>query len=545
VSYSIVETQYDAWSRAFKVSNPHNSTAQFWTETRTDALDRVIKSLLADGGQVTQVYSANSVTVTDPASVQRKSLTDGLGRLLSVYEPDVANGNTLTQQASYSYDIVNNLKQVTQGVQTRTFVYDALGRLTDSTTPEAGHFVYQYNNYNLLTQRTDARGVITTYTYDSLNRPYQTIYNVGSTGVPATATVTLTYGTSQASFNNGRLLSMTDGSGSEGYSYDQFGRVTQLQKVIVGTTYTTSYQYNLAGELAQITYPSGRIVVQNYDAIGRLCAIGASGSTCTTGTNYAAGYAYNPAGQVTGMNYGNGVALTVGYNLDNLLLQSLQYRKGGTTLFNLNYWYKTDATNCPSAPSAANGQIRCIKDLVDNGRSVIYGYDALYRLTSAASTGSTGFPAWGLSETYDRYGNRITQTVTAGTGVPASCLAVSATSNRVTGTCSSSTGFSSDVNGNMTGDGTNTIIYDAENRAVTSSSGSGAGAYIYDGNGLRVKKCVPNCTSPTSRTVYIFSGSKDVAEYDNGAAVTAPTKEFVYSGSQLLARPLSLRRNLV
>jgi len=54
-----------------------------------------------------------------------------------------------------------------------------------------------------------------------------------------------------------------------------------------------------------------------------------------------------------------------------------------------------------------------------------------------------------------------------------------------------------------------------------------------------VKKCIPNCTSPTSRTVYIFSGGKDVAEYDNGAAVTVPTKEFVYSGSQLLANFVS------
>ena len=60
--------------------------------------------------------------------------------------------------------------------------------------------------------------------------------------------------------------------------------------------------------------------------------------------------------------------------------------------------------------------------------------------------------------------------------------------------------------------------------------------YIYDGNGLRVKKCVPNCTSPTTTTVYIFSGSKVVAEYDNGAAVGSPSREYVYGGSALLAK---------
>ena len=32
-------------------------------------------------------------------------------------------------------------------------------------------------------------------------------------------------------------------------------------------------------------------------------------------------------------------------------------------------------------------------------------YDALYRLTSAVTNGSTNYPKWGLSWSYDRYGN--------------------------------------------------------------------------------------------------------------------------------------------
>ena len=38
-------------------------------------------------------------------------------------------------------------------------------------------------------------------------------------------------------------------------------------------------------------------------------------------------------------------------------------------------------------------------------------YDALYRLTRAVTTGSTNYPAWGLSEPNDRYGNRLAQSV--------------------------------------------------------------------------------------------------------------------------------------
>jgi RHS repeat-associated protein len=36
-------------------------------------------------------------------------------------------------------------------------------------------------------------------------------------------------------------------------------------------------------------------------------------------------------------------------------------------------------------------------------------------------------------------------------------------------------------------------------------------------------------------TVYIFSGEKDIAEYDNGSGPASPAREFVYSASQLIA----------
>ncbi len=55
--------------------------------------------------------------------------------------------------------------------------------------------------------------------------------------------------------------------------------------------------------------------------------------------------------------------------------------------------------------------------------------------------------------------------------------------------------------------------------------------YSYDGNGLRVKK-----VSGSTTTVYIFSGSKVIAEYDNSAAPGSPSREYIYSGSVLLAK---------
>jgi RHS repeat-associated protein len=166
---------------------------------------------------------------------------------------------------------------------------------------------------------------------------------------------------------------------------------------------------------------------------------------------------------------------------------------------------------------------------VDPGRSATYTYDALYRLTSAVTTGSANFPRWGISEVYDRYGNRSDQNQTFG-NPPMNHVLIDAVHNRVTGSP-----YAYDASGNMTNDGANTLTYDGENHAATSVNGGSSGAYTYDGNGLRVKR-VSVVSGTTTTTVYLFSGSQVISEYDNGAAPTAPSREYIYSGGALLAK---------
>jgi len=169
---------------------------------------------------------------------------------------------------------------------------------------------------------------------------------------------------------------------------------------------------------------------------------------------------------------------------------------------------------------------------VDSGRNASYSYDALYRLSTAVTTGSTNYSAWGLQESYDRYGNRTVQKQTTGMLAPQITVSVDPTTNHITGT-----GYGYDASGNMTNDGYNTLTYDAENRATKATNQSTAGEYAYDGNNRRVKKCVPSCAAPqNTTTVYIFSGSKVIAEYDNGVAVTSPSREYVYGGTSLIAK---------
>jgi len=518
-AYSTVETQYDPLGRPYKASNPHNSTAQYWAETRFDALGRATKvvSPAPDSSQTIYSYTGTTATATDATGKQLKTDADALGHLIAVYEPDVNSGNSLTQVTTYSYTALDGLATVTQGAQTRTTTFDGLGRPTSLTSPESGTTSFQYNSFNLLTQRTDARGVITTNLYDTLNRLSQMSYNVGSTGVPATPAVNFTYGTNPALNNNGRLITVADGLGSESYTYDILGRITQTQKTISGTTYPFNYAYNSAGNLTSVTYPSGLVVQQNYDEIGRVSSI-LSGAT-----TYASTFAYNPSGQMTGFNYGNGAVASFGYSPDRLQLTSLTHVKGAQTLLSLAYNYGPAGSN--------NGQVSGITDNTgtqEAGRSVTYTYDALNRLKTAVTTGSTTYPQWGLSWTYDRYGNRQSQGILSGcSGItcPTNSVTASATTNRLLAP------YSYDADGNMTNDGSNTLIYDAENRAVSSTTGGTTTTYAYDSKGFRVKKIIGSTT-----TVYLISGAHLLAEYVNGAVPASPTREYIYSDGQLLAK---------
>jgi RHS repeat-associated protein len=138
-------------------------------------------------------------------------------------------------------------------------------------------------------------------------------------------------------------------------------------------------------------------------------------------------------------------------------------------------------------------------------------------LATAVTDGSTANPRWGLQWSYDRYGNRTNQQVTAGTAynVP---LSFDSSSNRVSG-------ISFDPSGNLTQDASAYYKYDGENRLV--DFGNGGATYTVDGNGLRVKRTYG------SATVYIFNGSQVIAEYASGAAPANPSREYIYSGGLL------------
>src|SRR5258707_5335536 len=230
-NYIATQVQYDALGRAFKTSNPFRpwqSETAIWSTTAFDALGRVRTVTTPDSAVASSSYSGNTVTVTDQAGKARKSVTDALGRLTTIYEdPSGVNHST-----SYSYDVLDDLLTVNQGVQTRTFVYDSLKRLTSATNPANGTLSFPYdNNGNLLT-KNDARNIVTTLAYDPLNRPTSKSYQNDGGLTPSVAYFydgqTLPAGapTFDRGYSTGRLVAVTYGGGTAGTyaGFDSLGR---------------------------------------------------------------------------------------------------------------------------------------------------------------------------------------------------------------------------------------------------------------------------------------------------------------------------------
>ncbi len=499
--------------RAWKVSNPNTGTATAWTQSSYDTLGRVLSVTHPDGSADATSYTgvntpvtAEAATLTDPKDNKRILYRDALGRVTRVDEAPTGSNSPLNYTTSYQYTVLDDLKQVTQGSQTRTFDYDSLRRLRQAANPESGTVTYGYDQNGNLTSRGDARASFTS-TYDALDRLTKKTYTGVTTPEENRCYDGKLYvGTacsgSAVSGELGFLTWVGNSTSSTQYRHQELGLVKWSQQTTGGSSYTfqqasgtpnDGYLYS-QGRLTDIYYPSGRHVSYGYDAAGRVNTVG----------GYVTGVQYDPSGPPSQITFGNGVVEAIGFN-NRLQTKSIEATKSGSLWKLENFYCASEGASCASN----NGNVLSQKQTIGAvSWPTTYTYDGVNRLTAATETPS-GATGWSHTFTYgNQYGN---MTFVDSVGVVPSglkCNSYNSANNR----CNSA-GFGYDGAGNLTSAAGRSMTYDAENRQATLIDG-GTTQYLYDGEGRRVKK-----VSGGQTTTYVYDATGQlVAEYGGPAA---------------------------
>ena len=456
-------------------------------------------------------------------------------------------------------------------MQRRYFHYDSLSRLLYARNSEQGviqglsepggemvdgnsewSVKYTYDAVSNLATRTDARGVVTTYGYDALNR------NTSITYTDSTPSITRRY---DSATNGIGLLWQSETSGSVGTrvtidAYDALGRpLVQKQQFqtngVWSKNYTVQRSYALAGQLASQIYPSGHAVTYNYDAAGRLATFkGNLGDGVQRG--YAAGISYDEAGRMREEKYGTLTPLyhKLRYNVRGQLFDvrlSTQSRAQSEVDWNrgcLAFSYSTGQSG-----SDNNGNVRKAETYVpimDGGyyQAVdVYAYDDLNRLDMVTELPFlNGQPQVGFTQDYeyDRYGNRQIKQATTTVSINRQQFEVETATNRLMAPGDLSRSMTQrqmryDASGNLVYDsytGTGARTYDAENRMTSATDNSSqTSSYIYDADGRRVRRSTANQGEVWQ--VYGMEGEL-LAEYAAQVSPSIPKKEYGYRSGQLL-----------
>lgn len=519
----------------------------------TDAEFRRITAVSPAGGSTVTRLEANG-------NIHEISRADGSFSAL-LYDPkgQLTSVTTSGVKTSFSdYDDLGNAHTVkiynTDGVlvQTRTYEYDRVGRVSKDIVPAAVPYVTSYGydpngNRNLI---TDANTKKTGFTYDFKNRMTKIIDALKKetdleylgdaklTAVTDANNNRTTYEYDQAE----RLYREVPAAGDPiRYEYDIFsGRLQYKKNDRTGATLVT-FIYDDQGRVKRKEFADGTWASFSYTPGGRLWTAANQDSALTfdyhpSGLLKSAldahgakvSYLYDPAGRRTKLTVLEGTAdqhvVDYGYTAEKLTSitsslagvfgfghdkmgrrETLTYPNGVigryayhpdqiSWLTGISYtnMISTYAVTYPTFDMVGNRTSK------DDGTATIYGYDDVYRLQSATATGE-GY-------TYDDAGNRLT-------GPRATDSYTIADDNRLMVAPRAS--YEYDAYGNLTKSGLWSYSWSLENKLTRATNGIVSVTFKYDALGRRISKKLEIYNYQRS-TRYLYDGEDVAAEYVDG-----------------------------
>ncbi len=321
---------YDFMGRVQKTSNPaetnsnwvasgDDSAGWLYTEQTHDWQGRPLITTNPDTTTRIASYSGCGcagtavVTLTDETGRRQKVYSDVRGREVKV---EVMNwdGTTVYSTRTNTHNARDQIISVKQfqgsdssGIyQEIVKSYDGYGRLVSRKDPvQTTATTYTYNSDSQPATVTDARGVTQTFTYNNRELPINVSYS--GSGAPL-APVTIAYDSA------GNRTSMSDGSGSTTYQYNQLSQLISETRQFAGRSgsYTISYEYSVSGALSAITDHAGSRVNYTFSNAGNLTAV--TGSGAHSFPTYASNFLYRAWGGIRDFDFGNGVHQHLTFN---------------------------------------------------------------------------------------------------------------------------------------------------------------------------------------------------------------------------------------
>lgn len=322
-----------------------------------DAMDRLTQSDASFFDTTTQLPIGDG-------SVKHRYFYTGHSRVLSFIDDN-------TNATFFAYDTANRLALLTDAKSnTVAHGYDANGNVTAKTEVDKSD----------LGNPDQTR--LTTFAYDALDRPIQSVNNVNNTN--------------RWSYDfRGNRLSSTDGRGNvTRYAYDGLRRLIEKRQPMTDTgtgagtttnTIVTTATWDDSSRLAAVTDGNTNLTRHGYDSLNRRIRTEHADTT----TNY---FTFDPHSNLIGSTDANSSVVTYAYDPLNRLTNKLVLRAAGV-LGTTNETYKYD------------GLGRMVS-AQDDDSLVTRGYDSLSHRTREAAQILPGGPLRTTTSAYDGVGNQ-------------------------------------------------------------------------------------------------------------------------------------------
>lgn len=494
---NVLSYGHDAMGNVTLTEIDDSTSTLLYSQTQTfDELGRLLTSVGV--GSATWSYGYDKVSnlkvQTDPRSDAQNYAYNRLNELIETID-----------EASNAVDIERNAQGEVVGhidprlIETQ-YVRNGWGEVIEESSPDIGAVVYERNALGLVTKRTDAKGQVRNYSYDVAGRLTAISYP-GSSGEDSTFTYDDATG---GNLGIGQLTGFSNPAGATTRVYNSLGLLASERLDVVGMIRTTGYEYDAAGNIEAMVYPSGRVVAFNRDLQGTITGISTQTTLSDPPSALAQGITWQPFGAgITELTFGNGLEWQKTYDLDYRLTQQ-KLLDGVTPLIQRSYSY------------GDNLNLTAVTDDLAPAKNETYGYSVNNMLTAAAGP-------WGADTfSYDGVGN-ITSHVNVFGGVTTDNQAdYSPIANHMSGIEQNDTSvrsFTYDANGNVE---TDTVLgvtteyrYNHQDRMyAVERGGLRLGEYYYNVSGQLVLRIVTN-TMPSGWTVYFYDQQGQlIAEYD-------------------------------